>query len=279
MNNKELRYLPLEGWEIREEEGKPPILEGYGSVFNQEAIIYEGTPWAFREMFMPGSFKKTIRENDIISSWNHNFDLVLGRKKNGTLQLFEDDYGLRVIITPPDTQAGRDAITSIRRGDVTGMSIIFKPIKMDPVKLPESREELPLRKVREAKLFEVGPVAIPAYSTTSISARQGICLPGDEPDEFEKALAIIRRSQTLDIELTNEQRETIRAAVEMYKPYLLEPEHDQDGHHSSLPEPEPDSAPEGAAHWEPQPEESYSAEERERRLKELSDTLYPSSRR
>jgi hypothetical protein len=74
--------------------------------------------------------------------------------------------------------------------------------------------------------------------------------------------------------LTIEQRQTIAAAMELYQPYLLEPEQDErgsHGDHSSLPEPEPELSHSD----ETEPVESnYSAEERERRLQEIYQSIY-----
>ena len=262
---RELRYVPFENWEVREEGDEPPVLTGYASVFNQEAIIWG----LWREKVAPGAFKKTIKEHDVRALWNHNPDLPLGRNraKPPTLTLAEDEKGLKVEIKPPDTQAGRDAVTSIKRGDVTQMSIAFETIKQEWY-IPEDKRELPLRTLREAKLYDVSPVTFPAFEGTSISARGEGVLPDGEIDPLEEARRLYRCAER-GMDLTTEQRATMRAAVELYQPYLLEPEPESD-HHSSVLEAEPEQN-----HWEPQPESHYSAEERERRLKELSETLYP----
>jgi HK97 family phage prohead protease len=261
---KELRFLPFENFEIREDDGLPKLV-GYASLFNVEAIIYG----LWREKVSPGAYKKTIKENDIRALWNHNTDLPLGRNRSDppTLTLQEDDKGLKVEIIPPDTQAGRDAVTSIKRGDVTQMSIAFQIIKQEWLE-PEDKTILPLRTLRELKLFEVSPVTFPAFEATSISARS-IMEPESKNEIREEALRLAFEADH-GIELTIEQRETISAAMETYQPYLLEPE--PEGHHSSEHETEPEQD-----HWEPQPDSHYSAEERERRLKELSNQIYPNS--
>ena len=43
----------------------------------------------------------------------------------GTLVLEEDDIGLKVRISPPDTSWAKDLVTSIKRGDISQMSIGF----------------------------------------------------------------------------------------------------------------------------------------------------------
>lgn len=257
--NRELRYMPFENWEVREDANKQPRLVGYSSVFNVEAEIMG---W-WREKVSPGAFKKTIAENDIRALWNHNTDIVLGRNKAGTLTLSEDEKGLRAEIIPPDTQAGRDSVTSIKRGDVSQMSISFRIIKQEWL-IPEDKKELPLRTIKEAKLYEVSPVTFPAFEQTSISARSKL-EPESKDDPREEALRLSVSAEH-GLELTNEQRETIRAALELYKPHLLEPE-TNNGHHSrQVGKPEPESG-HHSTDWQ------EAAIERERLLVAIEQTL------
>ena len=230
--NKELRYIPFD-FEVREEANASPKLSGYASIFNQEAEIYG----LYREKVTPGAYKKTIQENDIRALWNHNTDQVLGRNRAKTLSLSEDEKGLKIEILPPDTQAGRDAVTSIKRGDVSQMSIAFQIIK-EEWESPKTRRDLPLRTIKEAKLFEVSPVTFPAFEMTSINARSGLYLPDGELDPLEEARRLIRCAE-LGMALTNEQREIITAAMELYQPYLLEPEPEEGNHSRTSEEPEP----------------------------------------
>jgi hypothetical protein len=251
--NRELRYIAFDEFELREAEDGPH-LEGYASVFNVEAVIFG----LWREKVAPGAFKKTIKEHDIRALWNHNTDLPLGRNraKPPTLKLAEDQKGLKVDITPPDTQAGRDAVTSVKRGDVTQMSIAFETIKQEWY-IPEDRKELPLRTLHEAKLYEVSPVTFPAFEGTSIGARGEGILPDGEIDPLEEARRLLRCAER-GLPLSTEQRAILRAAVELYQPYLLEPEAENAHHSRASDEPEPEL------------DGHYSALERGRKLEELS---------
>jgi hypothetical protein len=168
---------------------------------------------------------------------------------------------LKVEIIPPDTQAGRDALTSIKRGDVSQMSIAFQIIKQEWL-TPEDKKALPLRTIREMKLFEVSPVTFPAFEQTSISARNAF-EPDAENDPRDEALRLALAADH-GLELTTEQRKIIAAAVELYQPYLLEPEpdpNDPDHHSRASEEPEPDL------------DGHYSTLERLRRLSELEKTF------
>jgi HK97 family phage prohead protease len=144
---------------------------GYAAVFYNPAE--PGT--AFRiwddveERIMPGAFDKAVREDDVRGLFNHCPDFVLGRSKSGTLRLSVDARGLRYEIDPPDTQAGRDVLTMLRRGDVSGSSFAFNP------RSRTFREVggLHVVEVNDVALYDVGPVTYPAYPATESAARSG----------------------------------------------------------------------------------------------------------
>lgn len=158
--------LPVE---LRAEGDEGTVLDGYGATFNQWAQIGPSS-WGFMERIAPGAFATTIKEDDIRSFFNHDSNHVLGRTSNKTLSLSEDDKGLRTVIRPPDTQAARDAITLIKRGDVSGMSFMFR-VRKDQWDDPDGEDGMPKRTLLDVKLIEVGPVSLPAYPQTSIAAR------------------------------------------------------------------------------------------------------------
>jgi hypothetical protein len=147
-----------------------PTIEGYGAVFNDETVIYD----FFRERILPGAFKDSIAQDDIRVAFNHSPNFILGRTSAKTATVDEDATGLKYTATPPDTQAGRDTVTSIKRGDITGSSFAFK-IENDQDEEWDYSETkkgmLPLRTIKRARLFELGPVAFPAYENTTVSAR------------------------------------------------------------------------------------------------------------
>jgi uncharacterized protein len=158
----ERRYFPIE---IRAEgAADAPSLTGYAAVFNELSQVLYGM---FREKIDRGAFAASLG-GDIKALWNHDTNLPLGRTKSGTLKLAEDAHGLRVEIDPPDTQAGRDALESIRRGDVDQMSFGFEVLE-DTWDQDESGALI--RTLRKVALYEVSPVVFPAYPATSISAR------------------------------------------------------------------------------------------------------------
>jgi hypothetical protein len=142
-------------------------LTGYAAVFNSETTI----GGMFREVVKPGAFKKTIKDGaDVRALFNHDSNIVLGRTKNGTLKLVEDERGLKIDIDLPDTQQARDLYNQIQRGDIDQMSFGFSVVK-DSWTRAQNETELPLRELRELRLFDVSPVTFPAYATTEVQAR------------------------------------------------------------------------------------------------------------
>jgi hypothetical protein len=140
-------------------------IEGYAAVFNEETDI----GGMFREVIRPGAFARAIREEqDVRALWNHDPNYVLGRTKAGTLEIDEDNRGLWISITPPNTQFARDHMESIARGDVDQMSFAFIPTDE---KWTERKGEPTLREIRGVDLYDVSTVTFPAYATTSVGLR------------------------------------------------------------------------------------------------------------
>lgn len=136
---------------------------GYGAVFNSLSENLGG----FQEMIMPGAFDSVLG-GDIRALFNHDFNLLLGRTAAGTLKVQQDDIGLRYEIIPPDTSYARDLLTSIKRGDVDQSSFGFNVAQEEW----DTQRLIPLRKVVSVgRLFDLGPVTIPAYPTTNAAVR------------------------------------------------------------------------------------------------------------
>ncbi len=81
----------------------------------------------FREVFKPGAFAKTIREQDV-RSHNEHGGPYLARSGAGSLRLLDSRSELAYEIDLPDTTAGRDAAALLERGDIKGSSIGFRAL-------------------------------------------------------------------------------------------------------------------------------------------------------
>lgn len=158
----ERRTFAME-WRVEAENPANPVIKGYGAVFNSLSHDLGG----FREKIVPGAFARTIKgNNDIVSLFNHESSMLLGRTGNGTLTLREDKTGLYMEVNPPAHR--QDVVESIRRGDVPGMSFQFVTVR-DSWEGLDGKE--PVRTLEEVRLLEVGPVVFPAYQATQVSAR------------------------------------------------------------------------------------------------------------
>ena len=164
-NKKELRMLPLKEIRINESDGGTCI-EGHAAVFDSWSETMGGI-FPFKEKVRKGAFAESIGKDDIRALFNHDPNYVLGRNRAGTLELVEDDVGLRVRITPPDTSWARDITTSIRRGDISQMSIGFV-VEDDEW---SSKDGIDTRELKKVRLFDVSPVTFPAYTATDVGVR------------------------------------------------------------------------------------------------------------
>lgn len=147
----------------REEQNEEErVIEGYFALYEQETELFEGT----FEIISKGAFDNTLN-NDVRALWNHNSQLILGRTKNGTLQLQTDEKGLFGRIRLPNTQYADDVYHLVKRGDLDQCSFGFNI-------LDEELEELANGyrwRIKEIDLHEISVVTFPAYENTSVQAR------------------------------------------------------------------------------------------------------------
>ena len=148
----------------RAEDGRLYI-EGYFAVYNSRYELWDGA----YETIEPGAFEGQL-DSDVRALCNHDTALVLGRTTANTLILRDDERGLwgSIIIN----QADQDAINlyeRVRRGDVSQCSFGFDILDQDV----EYQDGQPtVWHIRKVRLYEVSVVTFPAYTETSVQARQ-----------------------------------------------------------------------------------------------------------
>lgn len=163
-NKKEIRMLPIQ--ELRIDDSLDGKIVGHASVFDSWSETLGGI-FPFKEIVRKGTFTETIKLDDIRALFNHDPNFVLGRNKAGTLELEEDEIGLRVVITPPDTSWANDLIKNLRRGDISQMSIGF--IVLDDTW--GTQDGIDIREIKKVQLFDVSIVTYPAYTQTDVGVR------------------------------------------------------------------------------------------------------------
>lgn len=188
-------------------------LNGYAAVFNVRSLPMSfanvGAGRRFREVIHPGAFAESLAgAPDMTLRYQHNLNsLPLGRTKSGTLELSEDDRGLRVRATLPDSGWGRDAAVSVARGDVSGMSFRFRSVD-------ETWTQDGTERIRNLHKISLGPeVSItdyPAYPDTSAAVRHLAEEVDADPDALAEAFRVLRDP---DARLTLEQRDLLWGAI------------------------------------------------------------------
>lgn len=163
----EKRACPVQ-FETRESDGKKEIV-GYFSVFDSIYKMFEGCT----ESVAKGAFRESLENNDIRALINHDTTLVLGRNKNNTLTLKEDDKGLwgSIKINEQDLDA-MNLYHRVQRGDVDQCSIGFEILDEDREQREENEQFMVHFTLKRVNLFEVSVVTFPAYEETSVKARQ-----------------------------------------------------------------------------------------------------------
>ena len=165
MNLHERRTFALSELRADAPEGENrPRITGHAAVFNSLSAPL----WGFRETIAPGAFKDAIEKSDVRALLNHDSNFILGRKKSGTLKLWEDERGLAVDIDPPGTHWANDLLVSIGRGDIDQMSFGFT-VGEDRWETIDGESRRTILRVDE--LFDVSPVTFPAYPETDMALR------------------------------------------------------------------------------------------------------------
>ncbi len=161
----ETRYLNMHEIQTRSDDDNNLYVEGYFAVFDEVYNVCQGATESIRK----GAFTDSI-DNDVRALYNHDTNLVLGRKSAGTLTLEQDDKGLwgRIQINRNDTDA-MNAYERIKRGDIQGCSFGFDIESEEEEKREDGTIHWTITKVNP--LYEVSPCVFPAYEATSVSAR------------------------------------------------------------------------------------------------------------
>jgi HK97 family phage prohead protease len=198
-------------FEVREDESGMTF-EGYAAVFDSPS-----EPLPFIERIKRGAFNRSLKQarNDIKLLWNHDTSAVLGSTRAGTLKLVEDDRGLKVTATLPNTTMGRDASVLLKRGDVDSMSFGFSV----PAGGDSWNEDGSERTLKSVRLHEVSIVAFPAYSSTAgTTSVRGLDAVAERALLDVDALADAMMALEEGKDLTPEAADLLRAAISELAP-------------------------------------------------------------
>lgn len=168
---KEVRSLPVT-LEVRAtgESGKRTIA-GHIDYNSPSDVLIDSWGDRFIEELAPGCFDDSLANRDVVGLWSHDISQVLGSTRSKTLRVTSNQDRLSFELDLPDTRAGNDAWEVIRRGDVTGLSIgmIVKDDKWSDA--DQDGQTVYKRSIISADLYEVSPVAFPAYPAAEVNCR------------------------------------------------------------------------------------------------------------
>jgi len=182
MNQPERRWQKLDTTRPRietrgEGESTQRVIVGYAAVFYRaddpgtEYELWQDT----YERVMPGAFDAALEEDLVRALTNHDKQWLLGRSDRGTLRLSVDKIGLRYEIDAPDTQAGRDTVELLDRGDLDASSFAFcvwdKRGKVVWVEETRDGRTVEIRELHDLQLLDVGPATFPAYKSAAAGVR------------------------------------------------------------------------------------------------------------
>ena len=151
--------------------------EGYASFFNNID--------AYDDIIEKGAFRKTIAENRnrIKVLWQHDTNEPIGIPE----EMHEDDNGLYVKAKISMTDTGKKALTLIKDGVITEMSIGYDVVKDDYKMLGTKR----VRMLKELKLWEFSPVTFAANEKAKIMKMRHL-LESIKSDRIDTAISLIR---------------------------------------------------------------------------------------
>lgn len=175
---------------LSEEEGGEEALyvEGYAVRFNEVTVLWEYEDVQYKEKVAPTALAEADM-TDVIFNYNHG-GKVMARTRNKTLDLKVDSNGLFIRARLDGTEEGRKIYEEIKGGYIDRMSYAYTTKETSYDSETRTRTVLRIKKV-----YDVSAVDIPAYDTTSISARSAFEVEIEK--EIKAAAAAERRKKLL----------------------------------------------------------------------------------
>lgn len=144
------------------------LLDGYVNAVARDSRPIPSVRGKFVEQVMPKAFERALMKAENVDLLlNHDKNRKLGSTKEGNLELFEDNIGLRAICTVFD----EEVIKKAKNNELRGWSFGFY-INKDHW---EEKDGIQRRYLEELELNEVSILdntRVPAYIATSIETRE-----------------------------------------------------------------------------------------------------------
>jgi uncharacterized protein len=142
------------------------MLDGYVNAVGRDSRVLPSPKGKFIEQIKPKTFQRALERADNVDLlFNHQKNRKLGSIKEGNLELYEDNIGLRAIATVSDDEV----IKKAKNGELKGWSFGFYANKDSWEDGPDGIQR---RYLEDIDLLEVSILdKTPAYIATTIEQR------------------------------------------------------------------------------------------------------------
>jgi len=168
-SKKELRSYKSTHLELRAAPDGSRIISGNAVVYNSLSSDMRG----WRERIAPGAFTKSLASNkELFILYGHDINQVLGRVSTGTATVTDTRTALTFTCKLGNTSFANDVADMLKRGDVSQCSFGFSNIAGTDTWTEENN--VLIRTVTKATLFEISLVPLPAYPSSSVGLRSAL---------------------------------------------------------------------------------------------------------
>lgn len=196
---KRTLHVESTGLHVREAEGDTPsrIISGYAVLFNTPSEpLWSDEDSEAREIIAPSAITKEFLDGcDIKFTMYHDRQLILGRsnKGTGTLSYFVDERGVGFNLELPDSPNGDEALSAVRRGDISGCSFAFTTYYWNEdfvertADIVNGKSFVTYTVKAVTGVYDFTLAADPAYPETSVEARELVKGLRECPDDAPAA--------------------------------------------------------------------------------------------
>lgn len=144
------------------------VIDGYVNVVSRDSKPISSITGKYIEQVRPKTFQKALNKiDDLNVLLNHDKNRKISSLSDGTLEIFEDNIGLRAICTVSD----EEVVQKARKGELRGWSFGF----IDNKPVWENTEDMIKRRyLEDIDLTEISILdknKTPAYIATSVETR------------------------------------------------------------------------------------------------------------
>jgi HK97 family phage prohead protease len=165
---------------VRSEDDGDAVLYGLAAPFGSWTRIESSWEGPILERVAAGAFRRTLAErgDEVKVLFDHGQDPTIGSKPLGRISVLEErTNGLFYEVELSSTSYNQDLAALLGDG-LLGASfrfrIVHEQMDLKPARSRHNPDRLPERTLKDVDLFELGPVAFPAYQDATAGLRSEI---------------------------------------------------------------------------------------------------------